>query len=142
MVLSTLRLPLSEWFSGSSSSSRSTPTTICIPRSRSRSNPRSRSRCIPHARGAAPRPSGRPLGRLRALGCSGCEPAGHLLHLVGLDHVAHLHVLVPVERHAALVAARDLAHVLLEALETRDPPVVHDHVVAQEARLGAARALA
>src|SRR5438094_1714852 len=72
----------------------------------------------------APRASGRALGRLRALGRGGWEPAGHLLHLVGLDHVAHLHVLVALERHAALVAARHLARILFEALETRDPPIV------------------
>src|SRR3989449_3823017 len=48
--------------------------------------------------GPARRASGRALGRLRALGRGGCEPAGHLLHLVGLDHVARLHVLVAPER--------------------------------------------
>src|SRR5437773_8768747 len=37
--------------------------------------------------GPARRASGRALGRLRALGRGGCEPASHLLHLVGLDHV-------------------------------------------------------
>src|SRR5213594_644407 len=41
----------------------------------------------------AARASGGPLGRLSALGRGGCEPAGHLLHLVGFDHVARLHVL-------------------------------------------------
>src|SRR2546428_9264399 len=92
--------------------------------------------------GPARRASGGALGRLHALARGGCEPAGHLLHLVGLDHVARLHVLVALERHAALVAARHLAHVLFEALEARDPAVVHDHVVAQEACLGAAQDLA
>src|SRR6266480_2018954 len=84
--------------------------------------------------GPAPRASGRALGRLRALGRGGCEPAGHLLDLVGLDHVARLHVLVALERHAALVATRHLARVLFEALEARDPAVVHDHVVTQAPR--------
>src|SRR6266849_9428793 len=127
MARSTLRLPLSEWFSGSRSSSWSTPTTIDVLRSPSRAPARLGS-------GAA-------LGRLRALG-GGRQPAGHLLHLVGFDHVAHLDVLVALERDAALVAASDLASVLLEALQARDPPVVHDHVVAQEACLRAAHDLA
>src|SRR2546426_2147163 len=75
--------------------------------------------------GPARRASGRALGRLRALGRGGCEPAGHLLHLVGLDHVARLHVLVALERHAALVAPPPPAHAPFEALEARDPPRGH-----------------
>src|SRR3989454_11668426 len=46
----------------------------------------------------APRASGRALGRLRALGRGGGEPAGPLLPLVGLHHGAHPHVLVNLAR--------------------------------------------
>jgi hypothetical protein len=38
-----------------------------------------------------------------------------LLHPVTLDHVACAHVLVILERHAAFLAGRDLARIVLEA---------------------------
>src|SRR3989442_11388260 len=82
--------------------------------------------------GPARRASGRALGRLRALGRGGCEPTGPPLHLVGLDHVARLHVLVALERHSALLAPRHLPHVLFEALEAPDPALLPDPVVPPE----------
>src|SRR6185369_3143326 len=119
IVRSTLRLPFSEWLSWRSSSRRRTPTTMMV----------------------SARASGRAFRGLRALPRGRRETAGHLLDLVRLDDVADLHVLVPFERHAAFVPARDLARVVLEALEGPDATVVHDDVVAQEPRLRAAHDL-
>src|SRR5262249_13172804 len=121
MVRSTLRLPFSEWFSGSSSSRRSTPTTM---------------------RGGSPPGSGLALCGLRTSRWRRGQPAGPLLHLVALDDVADLDVLERLQPDAALVPARHLAHVLLEAPQAGDPTVVHHHVVPQQACLGAAHELA
>ena len=51
-------------------------------------------------------------------------------------------VLVVGERHAALLAGRHLAHLVLEALQGRQRALVDHHVVADEAHLGAALDLA
>src|SRR6185295_1692937 len=103
MARRTLRLPFKEWFSGSSTSRRSTPTTIAwsVPTDRSR------------------RPSGRSLCRLDAL-AGRRQPPRDLLHLVRLEHGPGLHVLIAFERHAALVAGHDLARVVLEAFVSTD----------------------
>src|SRR2546426_478122 len=76
IIRSTLRLPLSEWFSGSKSSSRSTPTTMARPPGTSGSR-RCRRLALARCRREAPR---------------------HLLDLVRLDDVADLHVLEALER--------------------------------------------
>src|SRR5262245_4679400 len=125
MARSTLRLPFSEWFSGRSSSRRRTPTTMPAG----------------DASGLALGGLG-DLAGLTTLGASGREPARDLLDLVALDDVADLDVLEVLEADSALVTAGDLAHVLLEATEAPHAPVVHDHVVAQQAHLAAALHLA
>src|SRR5215467_16018669 len=56
----------------------------------------------------------------------------------GFDDVALLQVLVVGEGHAAFLAALHLAHLVLEALERGEFAFVDDHVVADEAHLGAA----
>src|SRR5262249_1848978 len=89
---------------------------------------------------AARRASARPLRCLRALRRRS-QSACHLFHLVRLDDVAGLDVLIPLEREAALVPGRNLADVLLEALEAPDPPVVHDALAPEQARAAAARDL-
>src|SRR5262249_26693708 len=110
MVRGTLRLPLREWFSGSSSARRRTPSAM---------------------RGGPPAGSARALGGLRAARRR-AQPARALLHLVGLDDVADLDVVVRLQPDPALVPAGHLAHVLLEAAQTGDPPLVHHDVVAQQ----------
>src|SRR5712691_9249211 len=82
------------------------------------------------------------FGLLGALPGRRGQATRHLLDLVGLDDIADLHVLVALERRAALVAARHLACVLFEALEAADAPVVDDDVVAQEPRPRTAHDLA
>src|SRR5215203_424420 len=52
--------------------------------------------------------------------------------VIALDHVAGAHVLVVLEGHAALLAGRDLAGIVLEALELRQATLVDDDVVADE----------
>ena len=47
----------------------------------------------------------------------GLERPLHFFHAVALDDVADAHVLVVLEGHAAFLARRDLADVVLEALE-------------------------
>src|SRR6266496_4199974 len=61
-----------------------------------------------------------------------------LYHLVGLDLVTFLDVLEVLQTDAALEAGRDGAHVLLEAAQGVDPPVVHDHAVAHQSGPGPA----
>src|SRR3954447_12033860 len=56
-------------------------------------------------------PWGGPGLTIRSLQC-----AGDLLDLEAFDDVADLNVLVVLERHAALVALADLAHLFLEPL--------------------------
>src|SRR4051794_15783992 len=84
-------------------------------------------------------------GRLRmALAAgAGTEPelrelALDLAGLVGLQHVALLDVLEVREHDAALEAGRDLAHILVEALERVDRRVVDDRAVAHHADAAAA----
>src|SRR3954471_15978448 len=69
-------------------------------------------------------PTGRDYLRERAL---------DLARLVGLQHVALLDVLEVREHDAALEAGRDLAHVVVEALERVDRRVVDDRAVAHHA---------
>src|SRR6266511_1605679 len=61
-----------------------------------------------------------------------------LAGLVGLDHVAFLQVVEPLEKDAALKAFRDLTGVVLEALELSDRGLVDDGAVPDEADLGPA----
>src|SRR5215213_9779944 len=68
--------------------------------------------------------------------------AWDLDHLVGFDLVAFVDVLEVVQADAALVPGRDRAHVLLEAAQGADPPVVDDHAVADQAAPGTAGDLA
>src|SRR5207244_4107289 len=63
---------------------------------------------------------------------------GDLATLEGLDLVAVLDVVVVLDQHAALEPRRDLAHVLLEALERGDGPLVHDGAVPDQADVGRA----
>src|SRR5215212_1463043 len=66
------------------------------------------------------------------------EAAPHLFHAVALDDVADAHVLVALEGHAALLAGRHFARVVLEALELAEPAFVNHDVVADEPDMGAA----
>src|SRR5258705_2510446 len=63
------------------------------------------------------------------------------LHREHLDGIAHLDVVVALEADAALEARLHLAHVVLEAAQRGDLPLVHHDVVAKEAggRLAGAR---
>src|SRR5262245_16123641 len=63
------------------------------------------------------------------------ESALDLDDLEGLDDVALAHVVVVLERDAALEALADLAHVVLLAPQRADRARVDDLRVAQEARL-------
>src|SRR5215204_1360148 len=55
--------------------------------------------------------------------------------VVTLDDVAGAHVLVVLKGHAALLAGRDLAGIVLEALELRQATLVDDDVVADETQV-------
>src|SRR5262245_12893151 len=66
---------------------------------------------------------------------SGVHHAGDLLDLEGLDDVADLDVLVPVEPDAALESLLDLRDVVLEAPQRTHLAFVDDAVVAQQAQL-------
>src|SRR4051812_9511806 len=83
--------------------------------------------------GSGLRPWGGPGLTIRSLQC-----AGDLLDLEAFDDVADLNVLVVLERHAALVALADLAHLFLEPLQRPQTAFVDHHVVAQQAHLCAA----
>src|SRR3954467_14648443 len=61
----------------------------------------------------------------------------HFHHLEHLELVAFLDIGEVLERHAALEARLDIAHVVLESLERVDLAGVDDHVVAQHPHLGA-----
>ena len=61
-----------------------------------------------------------------------------LLDAEALDDVAGAHVLVVLEGHAAFLAGRDLAHLVLEALQRLELAFVDDDVVAEQADIGAA----
>src|SRR5919202_4102537 len=77
-------------------------------------------------------------GRLRAIAAAGPgsgQRALDLAGLVGLQHVALLDVLEVRQHDAALEAGRDLAHVVVEALERVDRRVVDDRAVAHDADL-------
>src|SRR6185436_7194473 len=63
----------------------------------------------------------------------------HPLDDEGLDDVADLDVVELLEADAALEARLDLGHVVLEAAERADLPLVDDLAVAQQARLRVAR---
>src|SRR5262245_6214542 len=67
------------------------------------------------------------------------HPPGSLLDLEGLDDVADLDVLVPLEPDAALEALLDLGDVVLEAAQRPHLPLVDDAVVAEQPQLGVAR---
>src|SRR3546814_5500986 len=62
---------------------------------------------------------------------SGSEIACDLLDLEAFDDVAFADIVVILERHAALVARLDLAHVVLEALALLEAAFVDHDVVAQ-----------
>src|SRR4029453_11698019 len=64
----------------------------------------------------------------------------HSLHREHFDDVAHLDVVVALEADAAFEAGFDLAYVVFEAAQRGDLPFEYDHVVAQEAGGGLARA--
>src|SRR5215211_5830271 len=78
----------------------------------------------------------RPSDRLRGTGA--LQRPLHLFDAVALDDVADAHVLVVLERHAALLAGRDLARIVLKAFELRQPALVDHDVVANEPHVGAA----
>ena len=61
----------------------------------------------------------------------------NFLDIEAFDHVADLHVFVVLERHAALEAVLDFADFVLEAAQRLQRALVDDHVVAQQADLGA-----
>src|SRR5215210_1612113 len=73
-------------------------------------------------------------------GGRGCVQVGalDLAHLVGLEHVAFLHVVEAVEEDAALESFLDLARVVLEALQLRDRRVVDHGAIADDPNAGAA----
>src|SRR5262249_160143 len=80
----------------------------------------------PDDHGSAGARSGRALCRLGALGAGRCpEAASHLLDIVGFDDIAHLQILVALEREPAFVAARDFACVLLAASEAGEAAPLH-----------------
>src|SRR5690349_18435187 len=70
------------------------------------------------------------------------QRARDLLESVALDDLALPHVLVLLEGHAAFLSGRDLAHLVLEALEGRELAFVDDDVVADQAHACAALDLA
>src|SRR3954468_22772509 len=61
----------------------------------------------------------------------------HLFHAVAFDLVAGAHVLIVLEGHTAFLTGRDLAGIVLEALELREPAFVDHYVVADQADMGA-----
>src|SRR5689334_10552280 len=65
-----------------------------------------------------------------------------LARLVDLEHVAFLEVVEALEQDAALEALLDLADVVLEALELRDPRLVDHGAVAHDADVRVAPHLA
>src|SRR5262245_57504127 len=73
---------------------------------------------------------GAEAGTVMSLAAS--QRALHGLDAVAFDDVADLHVLVVLKRHAAFLAGQYLARVVLEALELREPALVHHHVVADQ----------
>ena len=70
-------------------------------------------------------------------GTSALERRRHLFADVGLDDVARLDVLEPLEADAAVEAAAHLGDVVLEAAQRGDLAFVDDAVVAQQADAGA-----
>ena len=66
------------------------------------------------------------------------QRALHRLHPVAFDCIVDLHVLIILERHAALLPGDDFAGVVLETLELRELAVVHDDIVADQTHIGAA----
>src|SRR4051794_6674205 len=66
------------------------------------------------------------------------QRAGFLDHLETFDLVANLDVGVVLERHAALEAGRDLAHLVLEAAQGLERALVDHDAVAQQPDLVAA----
>src|SRR5690349_24061419 len=67
------------------------------------------------------------------------QGAGDFLHAVGFDQVPDLYVVEVLDTDAALEALPHLAHVVLEALERRQRPVVHRDAVADHPHLPGAR---
>src|SRR6185503_10914431 len=112
---SSLRLPFSERFSGKCSSTERMPTQPAP---------------------KALRGGGRSRRRRVEIG------ALDLTRLVDLQHVAFLEVVEALEQDAALEALLDLADVVLEALQLRDPGLVDHGAVADDADVGAAANLA
>src|SRR3954469_3209908 len=78
------------------------------------------------------------------LGRGGCRRrrlevgALDLARLVDLEHIAFLHVVEALQEDAAFEAGLDLAGVFLEALQLRDPRLVDDGPVADDADAGVA----
>src|SRR5690349_23025646 len=70
---------------------------------------------------------------------SSAERPRDLLDAIRLDQVAHFDVVEVLDSHAALEALADLAHVVLEALQRRQRPVVHLDAVADHADAAGAR---
>src|ERR1700728_3945499 len=91
----------------------------------------------------------RPLSRRRAdtsqilkssgqIGRRSDDRARDLLDIERLDHVADFDIFVILERHAAFETFTHFAHFFLEAAQSLQRALVDDHVVAQQANLGAA----
>ena len=66
------------------------------------------------------------------------QRAADFLDVVTLDHVALAHVLIVLERHAALLAGLDDRDLILVAFERRELAFVHYDIVANEPDMRAA----
>src|ERR1041385_6118739 len=76
--------------------------------------------------------------RISPAGMTGLQRALNGFDLETLDHVALLHVLIVGEGHAAFLAALNLFHFILEALERGQIAFVNHDIVADQAHLGPA----
>src|SRR5215469_2242571 len=77
-----------------------------------------------------------PLSSPRAVEPLQCP--GYFFDFEALDDVACLDILVVLERHAAFVALIDLAHLLLEPLQSFERTLVDYDIIAQQPHSGAA----